>query len=198
MKNITDDIQRSREKSLDRINAFSDAIFAIIITIMVLDLKKPETASFAALGHLWPTWVSYLASYLFIAIVWVNHHFLLKNCPRVTTQLIWANFGHLFVVSLIPFLTAWMAETRLEAVPVALYSFDFFLVNLSYLALIRHTIGDSHHGNARGRRLFRMRSVGTLVLALTACGLAFWQPGVGFGLICCCFLLYLRPEVPRV
>jgi len=91
---------------------------------MVLDLKKPETASFAALGHLWPTWVSYLASYLFIAIVWVNHHFLLKNCPRVTTRLIWANFGHLFVVSLIPFLTAWMAETRLEAVPVALYAFD--------------------------------------------------------------------------
>jgi uncharacterized membrane protein len=112
-----------REQSLERINAFSDGIFAIIITIMVLDLKKPESATFQALGHLWPVWVSYIASYIFVAIVWVNHHFLLKNATRATPLLIWANFGHMFVVSLIPFLTAWMAGTRLAAVPVAMYAY---------------------------------------------------------------------------
>ena len=198
MKNVIDDLQRSREKSLDRINAFSDGIFAIIITIMVLDLKRPETASFAALGHTWPTWVSYIASYLFIAIVWVNHHYLLKNATRTTWRLIWANFGHLFVVSLIPFLTGWMAETRLEAVPVAFYAFDFFLVNLSYLGLIRQTDSETRHGNEKARRLFHLRSIGTLLLALTASAVAFWLPGLGFGLICCCFLLYLRPEAPKL
>lgn len=191
-------MERSREQSLDRINAFSDGIFAIIITIMVLDLKRPESATFKALGYLWPTWVSYIASYLFIAIVWVNHHYLLKNATRVTWRLIWANFGHLFVVSLIPFLTAWMADTRLEAVPVAMYAFDFFFVNLTYLGLVYQTIPHFRHANEKARRLFRLRSLGTLLLALSASGLAFWRPELGFGIICSCFLLYLRPEAPRV
>ncbi|HEY8970856.1 MAG TPA: TMEM175 family protein [Puia sp.] len=192
------EIPHPREQSLERINTFSDGIFAIIITIMVLDLKKPESATFHALGHLWPTWVSYIASYIFIAIVWVNHHFLLKNAIRATPMLIWANFGHMFVVSLIPFLTAWMAETRLEAVPVAIYALDFFFVNLSYLGLIRQTVSHFPHESAKARRLFRLRSIGTLLLALSAVGLAFWHPGLGFSIVCCCFLLYLRPEAPGV
>jgi uncharacterized membrane protein len=191
-------MEQSREKSIERINAFSDGIFAIIITIMVLDLKKPESATFKALGHLWPTWVSYIASYLFIAIVWVNHHYLLKNAMRATWRLIWSNFGHLFVVSLIPFLTSWMAETRLGAVPVAMYALDFLFVNLTYLGLIYQTIPHFRHGSAKARRLFRMRSIGTLLLALSAFGLAFWNSVLGFSIICCCFLLYLRPEAPRI
>src|ERR1700761_6171850 len=123
------------EQSLERVNAFSDGVFAIIITIMVLDLKKPAEVSFKALLHLWPTWVSYIASYLFTAVVWVNHHFLLKKEFRPTWRLVWANFLHMFVVSLIPFLTSWMADTRLAALPVALYAFDFFLVNVTYIGL---------------------------------------------------------------
>ena len=185
--------ERSRDTSLERINAFSDGIFAIIITIMVLDLKKPEEASFAALWHLWPTWVSYIASYIFIAIVWINHHFLFKNAIHCTPRLIWANFGHLFAVSLIPFLTGWMAETRLADVPVALYAFDFSLVNLTYLALIYATRTHLHGPSERSRRLFRLRSLSTLLLAFGAVGTAFWEPGVGFGMICCCFIFYLKP-----
>src|SRR5262249_46337096 len=159
-----------------------DGIFAIIITIMVLDLKKPEKASFEALARLWPVWVAYIASYWLIAIVWVNHHYLLKNAIRCSPKLIWANFGHMFVVSLIPFLTAWIAESELAPLPVALYAFVFFLLNLSYLALIYQTIPHHHHEGERARRLFRLRSVGTLVVALVATGLAFWSPGVGYGI----------------
>jgi len=198
MKSVTTETGRSREQSLERINAFSDGVFAIIITIMVLDLKKPEPATFKALAHLWPSWVSYIASYLFVAIVWVNHHYLLKNAKRATSRLIWANFGHLFVVSLIPFLTSWMADTRLEAVPVAMYAFDFFLVNLTYLGLIYQTIPHFRHDSEKARRLFRWRSIGTLLLALSASCLAFWHPVLGFVIICACFLLYLRPEAPQI
>ena len=198
MKYTNVEVERSRDRSLERINAFSDGIFAIIITIMVLELKKPEEASFAALGHLWPTWVSYLASYAFIAIVWVNHHYLFKNALHATPLLIWANFGHLFAVSLVPFLTAWMAETRLSDIPVALYAFVFFLVNLTYLGLVYTTQTHRRNYSDRGRRIFRLRSLGTLLLALVAVGLAFWHPGLGLCIVCGCMLFYLRPEAPSI
>src|SRR6516225_2699680 len=103
----------------DRMNAFSDGVFAVIITILVLELRPPKEASFGALLDLWPTAISYAISYLFIAIVWVNHHHHLLRFPDVAThRLIWANFAHLFAVSLMPFATGWIASTRLGAVPV--------------------------------------------------------------------------------
>jgi uncharacterized membrane protein len=188
---------RGGESSLERVTVFSDGIFAIIITIMVLDLKRPEEATFSALGRLWPSWVSYLASYLFLAIVWVNHHYLTRYATRATTRFIWANFGHLFVVSWIPFLTAWIAETRLASLPVALYAFVFFLVNLTYLILIYETLykdGDNPLPH-KTLRLMRVRSLATLLLFLAAMMLAFWLPYVGFAIICCCLLLYLRPDL---
>jgi uncharacterized membrane protein len=116
----------------DRMNAFSDGVFVVIITILVLELRPPKEASFGALLELWPTAVSYAISYLFIAIVWVNHHHLLRFPNVATHSLIWGNFVHLFAVSLMPFATAWIASTRLGAVPVAFYAGDFFLVNATY------------------------------------------------------------------
>ena len=188
------------ESSLERVNAFSDGVFAIIITIMVLDLKKPEDASFGALGRLWPTWVSYLVSYLFLAIVWVNHHYLTRYATRAGFRLIWANFGHLFFVGWIPFLTAWIAETRLASVPVAMYAFVFFLVNLTYLVLAYETIYKDADNPLRHKtlRLVHVRSLATLLLFLAAMALAFWFPYVGFAIICCCLLLYLRPDVRHI
>src|SRR5689334_229150 len=107
------------EMTADRLAAFSDAVFAVILTIMVLELKAPDEASFAALGPLWPTAISYAVSYLFIAIIWVNHHYLMRFVGRPTLRLIWINFVHLFMVSLLPFATAWVARTRLASSPVA-------------------------------------------------------------------------------
>jgi uncharacterized membrane protein len=92
----------------ERLGAFSDGVFAVIITIMVLDLRPPSGATLAALLPLWPAALSYAVSYLFIAIVWVNHHHLLRFAEHATPRLIWVNFAHLFMVSLVPFSTAWV------------------------------------------------------------------------------------------
>jgi len=193
----------TKESGPERVNAFSDGVFAIIITIMILDLKRPEAPTFAALIQLWPTWISYLISYLFIAIVWTNHHFLSKHMQSATPGLIWANFGHMFAVGLIPFLTAWIAETRLAPLPVAMYAFVFLLVNLTYLALIYQTLCRHSGGTAseKMRRLIYLRSISTIGAFFSAMIISFWLPYVGFFIISACLTLYLKPEIaalPRI
>ncbi|AYB35774.1 DUF1211 domain-containing protein [Chryseolinea soli] len=187
-----------RESTPERINAFSDGVFAIIITIMILELKRPEHPTFVALWAEWPTWISYMASYGFIAIVWINHHFLMHHAKAPTLRLIWANFAHLFSVSLIPFLTDWMAETRLERVPVSMYAFTFLMVNITYLILIWETLGTKKSAGApnQARRLFHLRSVLTNLIFGGAAIVALWHPYVGFAMACACLTLYLRPDVP--
>ena len=187
------------DSSPDRVYAFSDGVFSIIITIMILELKKPESATFHALFQLWPTWLSYVVSYVFIAIVWVNHHYLLKHASRATLRLMWLNFAHLFSVSLIPFLTEWMASTRLQSVPVAMYAFVFLLVNITYLTLVWETFSVKKLRNEPDDivRLLHVRSCITISLFAAAVGVAFWQPFVGFAMTCGCLLLYLRPEIPQ-
>jgi Endosomal/lysosomal potassium channel TMEM175 len=111
-----------RRATVERLGTFSDGVFAVLITIMVLELKPPEQPTFAALSPLWPTALSYAVSYAFIAIVWVNHHHLLRLTNYPSPRLIWINFAHLFMVSLVPFSTAWVARTRLAAVPVFVYA----------------------------------------------------------------------------
>src|SRR5947208_14759975 len=105
----------------DRLATYSDAVFAVIVTIMVLELRAPDQAAFSALWPLWPTAISYAVSYLFIAIIWMNHHYLMRFVGPPTLRLIWINFVHLFTVSLLPFATAWIARTRLASSPVVFY-----------------------------------------------------------------------------
>src|SRR6185312_2728348 len=131
---------RSEATEADRVIAFSDGVFAVIITVLVLDLRPPEQANLSALHAIWPTVVSYGVSYLFIAIVWVNHHHLLRFADTATSRLIWGNFAHLFSVSLIPFSTAWIADTHLAAQPVSLYAAVFMTVNITYLLLCSEVI----------------------------------------------------------
>ena len=197
MKNEMHTGATAKESSPERVNAFSDGVFAIIITIMVLDLKKPEEPTFAALARLWPTWISYFVSYLFIAIVWINHHFLSKYIRHATPRVIWANFGHMFAVGLIPFLTAWMAETKLAPLPVALYAFVFLLVNITYQILVHETFfanaGDYLPGKTR--HLLHRRSKATLLLFGSAMVISFWFPYAGFAIITFCLVLYTRPGI---
>jgi uncharacterized membrane protein len=122
--------------TLERVSAFSDGVFAILITVLVLELRPPEQPTFKALGQLWPTWISYAVSYLFIATVWANHHYVLRYASEATPRLLWFNFGHLFSMSLLPFSTAWMAVSELAPQLVAFYAAVFFLVNATYLLLI--------------------------------------------------------------
>ena len=185
----------SAESTPERITAFSDGVFAIIITIMILELKQPEEPSFNALFQLWPTWLSYGVSYIFIAIVWINHHYLMRHAMSAKLKLMWANFAHLFSVSLIPFLTSWVADTRLACVPVVLYAFVFILVNATYLWLVWETLFDECGKEIPDRtgKLLHLRSFATLTIFSIAMVIAFWVPYIGFSLIVGCLLLYLKP-----
>src|SRR5262252_795967 len=127
-------------RTTERLSAFSDGVFAVLITVLVLDLRPPELPTFAALLLLWPRWLSYAVSYLFIAIVWTNHHYLMRYATQATPRLLWFNFAHLFSMSLLPLSTAWMAVSRLAPQPVAFYAAVFFLVNVTYIWLIGELI----------------------------------------------------------
>ena len=182
----------------ERLVAFTDAVFAVIITIMVLELKPPAAAKLSALLPLWPTGLSYAVSYLFIAIIWINHHRLLLFAHEATPKLIWWNFAHLFMTSLIPFSTAWIADTRLEAGPVLVYAAVFVMVNIAFLGYQQEALSqatDSEVSSA-ARRNTRARALTTLGIFVTATCVAYWSPRLGFGLVCCVVLIYLQPRVP--
>src|SRR5215831_19761880 len=184
----------------ERVGAFSDGVFAVLITVLVLDLRPPDLPTFEALLLLWPRWLSYAVSYLFIAIVWINHHHLLRYADIATGRLVWGNFAHLFTVSLIPFSTAWIAQTDLAGVPVSFYAGVFVLVNATYLLLVVEAIDRPQREEVppRMRMLMRVRSLVTLGIFATAAVVALKYPIGGMVLICLCLLVYLRPEVPGI
>jgi len=118
-----------------RLEAFSDGVLAVIITIMVLDLKVPASRDPAALLALWPTFLSYLLSYLVVAIYWVNHHRLFHLCRSVNNTLLWVNILYLFCISLIPFATAYLGEGGFTAFSAAIYGSSMLLANLAAFRL---------------------------------------------------------------
>jgi uncharacterized membrane protein len=115
-----------------RLEAFSDGVIAVIITIMVLELKAPEHDALPELLKLWPSFSIYLVSFVFVAIYWINHHNLLTQARRVTPSLIWANNMLLFFLSLIPFATAYVANTRLAPLPTMVYAGLQFACSLAF------------------------------------------------------------------
>lgn len=188
----------ARKVSAERVQAFSDGVFAVLITILVLELKPPSAPSIGALLPLWPTGLSYVVSYAFIAIVWVNHHHLFGYAQTATPRLVWSNFAHLFSVSLIPFTTEWIADSRLADAPVVLYASVFVLVNITYIALCTEVIDRPAHEDVshRLRRLLRMRSFLTIFVFATAAVVALRWPAVAMALICLCLIGYIRPDIP--
>jgi uncharacterized membrane protein len=190
---------REEKITADRLAAFSDAVFAVIVTIMVLELKAPDQPAFSALGPLWPTVLSYVVSYLFIAIIWINHHYLMRLVVSPTLGLIWINFAHLFMVSLLPFATAWIARTRLASSPVVFYAGLFVCIDIAYNIFEREVLvrAEPTQVSARTRQLARRRSLVVLASFATAMLVAFVAPRFGFGLICAALVLHLRPDVRR-
>jgi uncharacterized membrane protein len=182
----------------ERLSMFSDGVFAVLITVLVLELRPPELPTFNALLLLWPTWLSYAVSYLFIAIVWINHHHLLRYATEATPRLMWFNFAHLFSVSLLPLSTAWMAVSKLAPQPVAFYAAVFFLVNATYIALIWELIGRAplKEASRKERRIMRFRSIATLGVFGIAAVVALKYPLVGLAMCICCLIVYLKPEAP--
>lgn len=177
---------------------FSDGVFAVLITVLVLELRPPERPTFEALLALWPTWLSYAVSYLFIAIVWANHHYLMRYASEATPSLLWFNFAHLFSISLLPLSTAWMAVSELAPQPVAFYAAVFLLVNATYIALIWELIDRTPQGEIppKVRKIMRVRSLTTLCLFAAAAVAALRYPLVGLGICICCLIVYVTPEPP--
>jgi uncharacterized membrane protein len=124
----------------NRLEAFSDGVIAIIITIMVLELKVPHGDSLPALQPLLPVFLSYVLSFVYLGIYWNNHHHMLHTCERVTGPILWANLHLLFWLSLIPFVTGWMGENHFAAAPTALYGLVLLLAAAAYYVLQRCVI----------------------------------------------------------
>jgi uncharacterized membrane protein len=188
---------REEKMTADRLTAFTDAVFAVIVTIMVLELKVPDQPTFSALWPLWPTAVSYAVSYLFIAIIWINHHHLMRFAGPPTLGLIWINFVHLFLVSLLPFATAWVARTKLASSPVMLYAGLFVSIDIAYNILEHRLLAGAEptQVSAHMRRMARRRSLVVLAGFTAAMLVALVAPRLGFGLICAALILHLRPDV---
>lgn len=178
-----------------RLEAFSDGVLAIIITIMVLELKVPHGANLAALRPLIPVFLSYVLSFIYIGIYWNNHHHLLQAVRHVNGRILWANLHLLFWLSLIPFVTGWMGENHFAALPIALYGTVLLLAAIAYfilsLALIAHHGKDSALAIALGRDFKGKISV---VLYAVAILLSFVNSWVAFGLYVLVAIMWLIPD----
>lgn len=180
----------------NRLEAFSDGVLAIIITIMVLELKVPHDDSAAALVQLWPVFLSYLLSFVYIGIYWNNHHHMLQAALSVSAGVLWANLHLLFWLSLLPFTTGWMGENHFTRLPMVVYGLNLLLAALAYYLLQRQLATHHGPGNAIAQALGRDIK-GKLSLGLCAAGtaLAWWlAPWAGFATYCIVALLWLVPD----
>jgi uncharacterized membrane protein len=178
-----------------RLEAFSDGVLAIIITIMVLELRPPHEPSLEALQPLGYTFLSYLLSFVFLAIYWNNHHHMLQAARQVNGAILWANMHLLFWLSLVPFVTAWMGDTGFAALPVAAYGAVMLLAGIAYYILAHSLM--AHHGRdsalARAIGDDRKGKVSVLVYA-AAIPLAFVVPWVSGALYAAVALMWLVPD----
>jgi uncharacterized membrane protein len=178
-----------------RLEAFSDGVIAIIITIMVLEMKVPHGTDFASLKPLLPVFVSYVLSFVYIGIYWNNHHHLFQAVKKVKGGVLWANLHLLFWLSLFPFVTGWMGENHFAPLTVALYGGVLILAALAYAILVRALLAchepDSVLAKAIGSDFKGWLSIGVYAAGILS---AFWLPWVAIGLYFCVAILWLIPD----
>jgi uncharacterized membrane protein len=181
--------------SKTRLEAFSDGVVAILITILVLELRVPHGADFADLRPLAPVFSTYVLSFVFLGIYWNNHHHMLHAADRINGKILWANLHLLFWLSLIPFTTGWMGENHFAALPTAVYGVVLLAAGLAYLilshAIIRHHGPDSRLARAVGKDLKGKVSALLYAVAIPA---AFIQRWVALGLYVVVALIWLVPD----
>ncbi|HEX5435011.1 MAG TPA: TMEM175 family protein [Candidatus Angelobacter sp.] len=181
--------------SKSRLEAFSDGVIAIIITIMVLELRVPHGDGVKALAPLLPTFLSYVLSFLYVGIYWNNHHHLLHACSAVTGTMLWANLHLLFWLSLFPFTTGWMGENHFTAVPTALYGVVLLMAAIAYLLLQQTII------RAQGRDSILKKAIGrdwkgklSPVLYIVAIVVALRSPSIAQAILVIAALIWLIPD----
>jgi TMEM175 potassium channel family protein len=179
----------------ERLAAFSDGVIAIIITIMVLELKVPHGADFPALAALLPVFLSYVLSFVFVGIYWNNHHHLLHATRRIDSAVMWANMHLLFWLSLIPFATGWMGENHFAALPVAIYGVAQLMPALAYYILqaciVRANGTDKVLADALGRDI---KGKVSPLFCLAGIGLAFVNPMLACAAYVLLALMWLIPD----
>jgi uncharacterized membrane protein len=178
-----------------RLETFSDGVLAIIITIMVLELKVPHDAHFAALKPLVPVLLSYVLSFIYLGIYWNNHHHMMHVVHRVSGPMLWANLHLLFWLSLVPFVTGWMGENHFARAPVALYGVVLFMAAISYTILIRATLRvegrDSLFGKAIGLDRKGKMSLWLYLVGIAAAFASTWLAGAMYVAVA---LIWLVPD----
>ncbi len=179
----------------DRLEAFSDGVLAIIITIMVLELRIPRGATVAALAPLLPVFLSYVLSFVYLGIYWNNHHHMLYVTQRVTGGVLWANLHLLFWLSLVPFVTGWMGENRFAPAPTAVYGVVLLMAAIAYMILQRAILtaegGRSVLATALGADWKGKLSPVAYVVAIPAAFLSQWISGALYVLVA---LVWLVPD----
>ena len=179
----------------NRLEAFSDGVIAILITIMVLELTVPHSTDFAALQELLPVFLSYLLSFVFLGIYWNNHHHLFQVAKHVNGNVLWANLHLLFWLSLIPFATAWMGENNFAQLPIALYGVVLWMSGLAYYILTRTLIqlhgNDSLLATALGRKV---KEIASLVFYTLAIIFSFISPAVTLAIYVFVACMWLVPD----
>ena len=187
--------EAERRFSMGRLEAFSDGVIAVIITTMVLELKPPETPEPTALVRLWPSFAIYLVSFILVAIYWINHHNLLASAGRVTARLIWANNALLFCLSLIPFATAYVADTDLAPFPTMVYGALQFVCGLAFFLLFS-TVSAERRAAAEPleeSRLHTTQNVLALVVYALGTAVALLSPLAALGLFVSVAIAYVVP-----
>ena len=181
--------------SKGRLEAFSDGVIAIIITIMVLEMKVPHGTDLASLRPILPVFLSYVLSYVNVGIYWNNHHHLLHASQHVTGRVLWANLLLLFWLSLFPFCTGWMGENHFAALPTAVYGVVLLMAAYSYLVL-QAAIVAADGPNSRVARAVGPDRKGLLsrLLYLTGIVGAFWRPWIGWALYVAVALIWFIPD----
>jgi uncharacterized membrane protein len=184
---------RGMEK--DRLLAFSDGVLAIVITIMVLELKVPHGADWAALSKLWPVFLSYVLSFVYLGIYWNNHHHLMYTVTSVNAGLLWANLHLLFWLSLIPFATGWMGENEFATLPTALYGVALLMPAIAYYILQSLIVRAQGAGSPLAAALGNdLKGKLSPVAYLAAIPLAFVSPWISAALYVLVALVWLVPD----
>ena len=178
-----------------RLEAFSDGVIAVIITIMVLEMKVPHGTDLAALVPSIPVFLSYVLSYVFTGIYWNNHHHMLHAVQHVNGRVLWANLHLLFWLSLVPFVTGWMSENHFAAVPVALYGVVLLMAGVAYYVLARILVAQHGSDSALARALGKdYKGMASMAIYAAAIGLAFWNAWVACALYVAVAVMWFIPD----
>jgi uncharacterized membrane protein len=181
--------------SKNRLEAFSDAVIAVIITIMVLEMKVPHGEGIESLAPVIPVFLSYALSFVFLGTYWNNHHHMLHACDRVTGPILWANLHLLFWLSLIPFLTGWASENHFASAPAALYGVGQLMAAIAFLILQKQIIASQGPESLLKQAVGRdWKGILSATLFVVAISVAFWREWVSWGIYVATALLWIIPD----